>query len=339
MDSVRRPPALLVMSQDTFRTQFDPARLDRLCGMVSFPGPVWAPDLDDPALAPSLADVEVLLTSWGAPRLDTARLARLRSLRAVLHCAGTVRPIVSEEFWRRGIVVSSGADANAVPVAEFTFASIVLAGKKAQFLANDARRHREDWSYVRARGELSNYRRTLGIVGFSRIGRRVVRMLQQLDGAEVLVSDPYADPAEVAAAGGRLTALHELLPRVSVLSLHAPDLPATRGMIGARELALLPDGATVVNTARGTLLDTPALERECATGRLHAVLDVTHPEPLPAGSPLYDLPNVVITPHVAGSLGSETFRMTDTALDELRRHLAGQPLHHQVVSEDLELIA
>ncbi|PPK92471.1 phosphoglycerate dehydrogenase-like enzyme [Kineococcus xinjiangensis] len=339
MGSARRPPALLVMSRDTFQTQFDAERLDRLRDHLSFPAVLWTDDLDDPALAPALAEVEILLTSWGAPRLDARRLAAMRRLRAVLHCAGSVRPVVSEEFWRRGIVVSSCADANAVPVAEFTFASIVLAGKKAQFLALDAREHRDDWSYLHAHGELSNYRRTIGVVGFSRIGRRVVRLLQQLDGVTCLVADPHADPLEVAEAGGHLVALPEMLPRVSVLSLHAPDLPTTRGMIGARELALLPDGATVVNTARGALLDTAALERECATGRLYAVLDVTSPEPLPAASPLYELRNVVITPHVAGSLGSETFRMTDVALDELGRYLVGQPLRHQVLSRDLELIA
>ena len=117
------------------------------------------------------------------------------------------------------------------------------------------------------------------------------------------MADPYADPAEVRAAGGSLVPLPELLPRCDVLTLHVPALPATRHLIGAAELALLRDGATVINTARGAVLDTAALESECATGRLDAILDVTDPEPLPASSLLYDLPNVMITPHIAGSLG------------------------------------
>jgi phosphoglycerate dehydrogenase-like enzyme len=110
-----------------------------------------------------------------------------------------------------------------------------------------------------------------------------------------------------------------------VLSLHAPSLPETRHMIGAAELAALPPHAVLINTARGALIDTAALERACAERDLHAILDVTEPEPLPATSPLYDLPNVVLTPHIAGSLGSETRRMAAAALTELERYAAGQP--------------
>ena len=181
--------------------------------------------------------------------------------------------------------------------------------------------------------------RTIGVVGFSRIGRRVVSLLQQLDSATVLVADPYADPYEVAAAGARLVPLDELLPRVDVLSIHAPALPSTRHMIGAEQLARLRRNATVINTARGSLIDTAALERECAAGRLHAILDVTDPEPLPADSVLYDLPNVMLTPHVAGSLGSEIHRMTDAALDELERFVRGEALQSAVSSETLRVSA
>jgi len=99
------------------------------------------------------------------------------------------------------------------------------------------------------------------------------------------------------------------------------------------------DGAWVVNTARGSLVDTEALTRECVSGRLCAFLDTPDPEPLPADSPLYDLANVVLTPHIAGSLGNEIARMGDLAIAEVRRFLAGEPLHHEVRAEDLERIA
>jgi phosphoglycerate dehydrogenase-like enzyme len=130
-----------------------------------------------------------------------------------------------------------------------------------------------------------------------------------------------------------------LLPRVDVLSLHAPALPSTRHMIGAAELAALPDHATIINTARGSLIDTAALEQECLAGRMSAILDVTEPEPLPASSVLYDLPNVMITPHIAGSLGSELHRMTDAALDELERYVSGRELAAGLSSDDLRLSA
>lgn len=334
-----KPQALLVMNSGTFADQFDSTRLERLAGMVGLGGQPWTDSLDAPQLADRLAGVEILLTSWGVPRLTAERLERMPKLRAVFHCAGTVRSFVSEELWDRGILVTNGADANAIPVAEFTFASIVLAGKKAHVLANDARTFRTDWSYTNARGELGNIGRTIGVIGFSRIGRRVVQLVQQLQDVTCLVSDPYANPLDVAAAGGRLVTLEELLPASDVVTIHAPALPETRNMISTPELRAMKDHATLINTARGSLVDTNALEAECATGRIHALLDVTEPEPLPADSVLYDLPNVIITPHIAGSLGTETRRMSDAALDDLERYLAGKELLAQVVHEDLGLSA
>lgn len=335
----RKPKALLVMNQGTFADQFDSVRLERLAGLVDLGEAPWTDSLEDPAFAGHLAEVEILLTSWGVPRLDAPALARMPNLRAVFHCAGTVRSFVTPELWERGILVTNGAEANAIPVAEFTFASIVLAGKKAHVLANDARMHREDWGYATARGELGNIGRVIGVIGFSRIGRRVVRLVQQLQDVTCLVSDPHADPAAVAAAGGKLVSLHELLASSDIVTVHAPALPETRHMIGAAELQAMKDHATLINTARGSLVDTKALEAECATGRIQALLDVTEPEPLPADSILYDLPNVEITPHIAGSLGTETRRMSDAALNDLERYLTGQRPAAQVVSADLSLSA
>jgi phosphoglycerate dehydrogenase-like enzyme len=332
-----RPEALVVMSREVFERQFDAARIARLRRLATVPDPLFADDLDDPALGERLSTVEVLLTGWGAPRLDAARLDRMPRLRALLHGAGSVRPQVSDAFWERGIRAASVAEVNAVPVAEFTLAAIIFAGKKAPFLAADPETRRQNGLQAERFGPLGNAGRTIGVVGFSRIGRRVVSLVQQLADVTCLVADPYADPAEIDAAGGVPTTLSELLPRVDVLSLHAPELPSTRHMIAAAELAALPDHATVVNTARGSLIDTAALERECASGRLNAILDVTDPEPLPADSALYRLPNVLVTPHLAGSLGSELLRMTDAALDELERYASGRPLHEEITAATLRL--
>ena len=153
------------------------------------------------------------------------------------------------------------------------------------------------------------------------------------------MADPYADAAEVARAGATLVSLPEILPRCEVLTLHAPALPSTDNMIGAAELAQLPDHATVINTARGTLVDAVALAAECRSGRLFAILDVTEPEPLPRDHPLRDVPGVMITPHLAGSLGTEILRLTDLTLDELTRWLAAEPLRTEVTADSLILHA
>lgn len=325
MTGGRRPRTLLAMDEPTLRTQFGEAELARLRAAATLGEPLAVHELHSPAARRALAGAEVLLTSWGCPALDEEVLGRAPRLRAVLHAAGSVRAHVSPAVFDRGILVTTAAEANAVPVAQYTFAAVLWAFKKVPFLAADARRHREDWSYRERRGELSAVDRTVVLVGFSRIGRRVTRLLVDGGLARVLVVDPVADPAAVRAAGAEPVALAEALPQADVLSLHAPALPETRHLIGAAELAALPPGAVLINTARGALVDTAALEAACQDGRLHAILDVTDPEPLPAGSPLYDLPNVVITPHIAGSLGSETRRMAAAALTELERYAAGLP--------------
>jgi phosphoglycerate dehydrogenase-like enzyme len=326
------------MDRGSFAAQFHEQQLDRLRSLAELGSPVWLDDIDTPEARARLAGVEVLLTSWGCPILTAERLADAPLLRAVFHCAGTVRPFVSDELWRRGVLVTSAAEENAIPVAEFTFAAIVFAGKKAPFLARNPRAYRGDWTLTSGREQLSNRDRVIGLVGYSRVGQRVLERLRSLE-VDVLVADPYADKAQVADAGGRLVVLPELLRACDVLSLHLPELPSTRHLIGAAELALLRDGSTVINTARGSVIDTAALTRECASQRLDAILDVTDPEPLPADSILYDLPNVMITPHVAGSLGSETRRMSDSALDELERYLTGLPPRAPVTAHELRLSA
>lgn len=336
---MHRPQALLVMRPDTFRIQFGPEELRRLRSLADLGDPVWSSDIDAPHTQARLAETEVLLTSWGCPPLTAERLNAAPKLRAILHSAGSVRHLVSAEVWRRGILVTSAAEANATPVAEYTLAAIIFAGKKAHVLAAQSRLKPGDWESIGHREDLSNYGRTIGIVGFSRIGRLVVQRLRLLDSAEVLVTDPFADPVQVAEAGGRLVDLDDLLRRSEILSLHLPGIPQTRHAIGTRELALLPDGATVINTARGSVIDTAALEHECAAGRLNAILDVTDPEPLPPGSLLAALPNVMITPHIAGSLGSETRRLSTHSLNELERFVRGEPALDPVTSQALEVSA
>ncbi|MET1006197.1 MAG: NAD(P)-dependent oxidoreductase, partial [Propionibacteriaceae bacterium] len=137
----------------------------------------------------------------------------------------------------------------------------------------------------------------------------------------------------------RLVELDELMAVSDVVSLHAPVLPSTLGMIGAAQLARMKDGATFVNTARGRLVDHSALRAELTNGRISAVLDVTDPEPLPADDPMFSLPNVQLTPHIAGSMGTELYRMTALALDEIEHFAAEQPPRYPVTRADLDRMA
>jgi phosphoglycerate dehydrogenase-like enzyme len=303
------------------------ARLAALCEVVNA-APLASFDGVD------LADIEVLLTSWGCPRLDAELLARVPALRMVAYAAGTVKPIVSDALWERGIKVSSAAAANAIPVAEYALAAILLANKNAFALRERYRRERDLRFPVKPpAGDAGNCGAVVGIIGASRTGRRLIELLRPF-ALEVIVYDPYMTDA--AALRVEQVALDDLLRRARVVSLHAPITPKTVGMIGARELGLMRDGATFINTARGVLVDHAALAAELRSGRITAVLDVTYPEPLAPDSPLFEL--AFVTPHIAGGLGFETRRLTDLAIDEIERYLQGQPLQHQVTQDMLDRI-
>ncbi|WP_218034570.1 hydroxyacid dehydrogenase [Acrocarpospora corrugata] len=274
-----------------------------------------------------LREADILLTGWGSPRLDSAALEYAPKLRAVVHAAGTVKGHLSPDVFERGIQVSSAADANAVPVAEYTLAMILLAGKGVPALAREYRSVRADLNLIRRDLRIGNYRKTVGLVGASKIGRRVLALLRPFD-FTVLLSDPYVEAADD--LGATLVGLDELFAASDIVSIHAPATAETRGLVSASLLASMRDGATLINTARGSLVDERALLAELRTGRLSAVLDVTDPEIPPPGSPLWELPNLVLTPHVAGALGTELHRLGESAADEVLRALSGQPLKHPV---------
>ncbi|SDP41436.1 Phosphoglycerate dehydrogenase [Streptomyces sp. cf386] len=317
----QRPHAMFAMSAENVPQVFPPEVLARLRESVDIDPGLVAEDFTDPRLADVLARTEILVTGWGCPRLDASVLDAAPKLRAVLHSAGSVKGLATPELWRRGIVVSSAAVANAVPVAEYTLAMILLAGKDL-FAARDRLRTERafpGWGLVPGIG---NHGRRVGVIGASRIGRKVIELLRPFD-LVVGLTDPYVDEAGATALGVPLLPLDDLLRTSDIVTIHAPETPETRHLIGPRELALMPDGAVLINTARGRLLDHDALIAELRTARLSAILDVTDPEPLPADSPLYDLPGAFVTPHLAGSQGNEAARLGVAVVAEAERLVAG----------------
>ncbi len=290
---------------------------------------------DDEAAA-VLAEAEVIVGHWGCPPLDADMLDQAPRLGLFAYAAGTVKMTLTDAVWDRGIRVTSGANANAEPVAEFTLAAILFANKGVLW-----RRGPADFSALSAMGDRQwgNYGRTIGIVGASLIGRRVIELLRAFPHLKVTLYDPYVTSEEAASRGVEKLELNELCAGADVLSIHAPALPETMHMIGADQLSALPDGATVINTARGPLIDHDALMAHLASGRLYAILDVTDPEPLPDNSPLLEMPNVWISPHLAGSQGTELARMTDYVIEEVRRWSAGEPALNEVTRDRLATMA
>ncbi|WP_326731754.1 hydroxyacid dehydrogenase [Streptomyces phaeochromogenes] len=332
-----RPAALFAMNPVHLPELFPRPALDRLGQLVRIDEKAVAQDFTDPGVTAALAETEILITGWGCPPVDAAVLAAAPRLRAILHAAGSIRSVVTDACWERGLIVCSAVQANALPVAEYALAMILLAGKDA-FALND--RYRREYAYPLPQEltGLGNNGRRVGIIGASRVGRRVLELLRPFD-LRVTLHDPYVDEAEAAALGARLLPLDELLRASDIVSLHAPEIPATYRMLDGDRLALIPDGGVLINTSRGSLIDPVALTEELVSGRIGAVLDVTEPEPLPGDSPLHHLPNVFLTPHIAGSVGNELARLGDTVVTELEHLTVGLPPMYQVRRSDLAHVA
>ncbi|MFD7433166.1 hydroxyacid dehydrogenase [Streptomyces sp. NPDC059861] len=337
MPSAPPPRAVFAMDPVHLPLLFPAPLLARLRQAVDIDPAVVVRDFTDPGVTEVLSRAEVLITGWGCPRLGEDVLTAAPRLRAVLHAAGSVRSLVGEALWKHGVAVSSAVTGNAVPVAEYTLAMILLAGK-------DVFAHRERFRATHARpaaaqtAATGNLGRRVGVVGASRVGRRLLELLRPHD-FEILLHDPYVDAAGASALGARWLPLEALLAGSDIVTLHAPDIPGTRHLLNRERLALIRDGGVLVNTSRGALVDHAALTDELVAGRLGAILDVTEPEPLPADSPLYTLPNVFLTPHIAGSLGNELERLGHIVCEELDRLAAGLPLAHQVHHADLTRVA
>lgn len=320
-----RPRALLALGSDRLAGLLlpDPLRHE-LAGYVDLHPDLVGAGFDTPAARAALADTELLLAGWGCPRLDAATLAAAPRLSGVVMAGGAAAGLFDGPV-PASVALSNAGDANGVPVAEYTLAEVLLALRGTRRAERLYRRERRELDREALFADAGSYRRTVGVVGASRIGRRVLELLRPFD-LDVLVADPTLDGAGARALGARLTGLDELLAASDVVTLHAPVLPSTIGMLDTRRLALLPDGATLVNTARGALVDTAALTAELRTGRIEAVLDVTDPdEPLPPGHELWDLDGVVLTPHIAGSLGSDLRRLGEHLVAEAARFAAGLP--------------
>lgn len=318
----RRPRALLAFRPETEPWLLTPETRARLDSLVEVT--VSLREGDDWRLhAARLGDIEVVVGNWGVPRFTPELLATMPALQIVCYAAGSVRAFVTPEFWARGVQLTTAVAANARPTAIFAEAMILLSLKQTWFYL---RERRADWAYLSDTASSGVHRATIGIIGLSRVGREVIRGLQRHE-VQILAHDPTVAAAEARCLGVELVALPELFSRSDVVSLHAPLLPETVGLVTGDLLRRLRPHATFVNTARGAIVrEAEVVEVFAERPDLTAVLDVTDPEPAPADSPLRRLPNVVLTPHLAGARHREIELLMRVALDELERHLRGEPL-------------
>jgi len=330
-----RAKGLYILDAGNFGKIYGEAEQADIAAMVD----IYAPPQTKLSVAenPTLLEpCEIIFSGWGAPRIDAAFLASAPHLRAIFYGAGSVRDLLTEAMWDRGIVLTSSWGANGLPVAEYTLSQILFCLKLGWRYVTSIQR---DKRYPRKGSVPGGYGSTVAIISLGMIGRLVANLLKPFD-LKVIAYDPFVGADDAASLGVDLCSLDECFARADVVSLHTPWLAETVGMITAAHFRLMKPDASFINTSRGAVVDEPGMisvleERPDVT----AVLDVTYPEPPVQGSKLYALPNVILTPHIAGSMGNECRRMGRYAVEECSRYVRGEPLQWQVTREQAATLA
>ncbi len=331
-DDVSKRPHILVLTSDALFPHFFPAhvlaRLEEVGEWEHFDGRE-----DSPELRERLARADALVTTWHSPFLRMEMLGSPRRVRLIAHCGGELKARM-EPLVVRCLTVANAPGPMAAPVAEMALAMVLTLVRQLPRYDREMRAGLVQSNEVVSRGETVRGRR-VGIVGFGRIGRAFARMIAPL-GPELYVADPYCTEEAAAEHGAQRVETEELLRECSVVVLAAGLTDETRGMLNAERLALLPDGAYLVNVGRGGLVEMEALLAELRSGRISAALDVTDPvEPLPPEHELRRLPNVLLTPHVAAGGIEMRHALGETAAEEVARFFRGERPENVVTPEML----
>lgn len=285
-----------------------------------------------------LCDVEVLFSTWGMPELSEDDIKKyFGKLKALFYGAGTVQ-YFARPFLKCGVKIFSAWAANAVPVAEYTVAQIILANKG--YFQTFHRNTDDRWTGRDKRTDFpGNYGNKVGLVGVGMIGKLVAKMLGAYN-FKILAYDPFLPQEKADELGIELASLEKIFSECTVISNHLANNPQTVGMLDKRCFDKMLPNAAFINTGRGAqvveddLID--ALEKEPMRV---ALLDVTMPEPPEKDSKLYKLPNVFLSPHIAGSLGNEVSRMGEYMAKEYARWAKGEECLWQVTEKMLETMA
>ncbi len=274
------------------------------------------------------SDTEAVFSTWGMKAYTEEQIKTLLpELKYIFYGAGTVQSF-ARPFLKNGVRVFSAWQANGVPVAEFTAAQIILCGKRYFDV------------FTGAHGSPhGNYGLKVGVIGLGVIGKLVCKTLGQYK-LDVYAYDKFLPDEVFGSLGVKRAALEEIFSECDVISNHLANNPQTKGILNAALISRMKSDAYFINTGRGAQVDNDALYSAlCESPLRTALLDVTYPEPLPPEHKLRTLKNVIISPHIAGSLGCEVSRMGEYMCEEFGRVLNGEPPLYEVTEEMLEVMA
>ena len=327
-----KPKVCLLMTpglEDTLFNEQARNNLNEICDVVR-----WKP-----TQGAASGYIDIILASWGCQKFDKEFLETVPNLKMVAYAAGTVKNIVTDEFWDQNIKITAAAAANAIAVAEYTVSAMVFMAKNVRHAAKRYTDDNKD-NFLKLRDEPVGFNGlSIGLIGASYVGRGVIRLLGSYN-VNVAVYDPYITSEEAEQLGVNKMELNQLVTWADVVSVHAPKLPETQNLIGREQFQLMKNGSFFINTARGTIVDYEALAEITPQKNIEVVIDVTDPdEPLSEDSPIRKLENVLITPHIAGSRGNEQQLMGTLAIEEIERFVTGRPLFYEIKKQDLPRIA
>lgn len=325
-------------------SNYGPEEIRRLSNLVYLhPESLCASQiLKDPSI---IQDFEVIMAQWGCIKFDSDILHHLPKLEAVFYAAGSIKNIVTDAFWDRDIVISSAWGANAVSVAQYTVSQILSCLKRIPFYSKATKQAKnfichDKFSTPSDYGTPGTYGTTLGIISLGMIGRLVCKYIQSITELKIIAYDPYVSAEDAAEMNIELCTLDEIFQYSNVISLHTPALKETEGMIAGDNFKSMKKNSAFINTARGIIVkEDEMIQVLKQRSDITAVLDVTWPEPPLPESELYNLENVILTPHISGCIGSECYRMGKYMVDELERYITGKNLKWQITKSQATIMA
>lgn len=278
----------------------------------------------------------IIITSWDSPKIDKNILDVCPDLKAVIHAAGSIKPIITDEFISRNIRIANSAVAIGEGVAETTLGFAISACKGFYNLNRDT--HNGLWQENIKKYVTDFYDITIGVISAGQVGRHFIKLLQNFH-VDVLVYDPFITEEKALELGARKVELNELLSSSDVISVHSPAIKETENLLNKENLKLIKDGAILINTSRGTVINEQDLIAELKTGRFFACIDVTNPEPPLKDNELRKLNNVVLTPHIAGTSTNGLKRVALHVTEEVERLVRNERMKAEINLEDLAKLA
>jgi len=328
-----RPRLIVCAGPELFRSFFSTAQKRRLSWLFEWrrDGARKLSGLKD------LATAQALITTWDSPQFSEDFLRLAPRLRIIAHCGGEVKTRFARQIFDDLTITTAP-----VPMARATAemgAALLLYGARNIDFYRDQLRRRSNRIYQDLHLHGSNESvigREVAMIGFGRIGRALVDLLRGFD-LRWRVYDPYVSKSLAKKYPVQVVSLPALLSRARLLVLTAALTEETRGILNRKRLSRLPDGAVVINIARGGLIDLDELTNEVKRGRLRCALDVTDPlEPLPVGHPLRNLTGAILTPHVAAANRKVRHDIADVVMDDLDSFFRGRRVHNRVTASMLD---